>query len=224
MRIKISFLNLLIYCLYQCIYLHRMTEACQDHLPLISTLSSSIFLCLLLFFCVCVCAWVCVRRAHCCWPTVMWFEGNGGGSITYYAGCAWVASEVISVKFDYHGAPIQTSRHHNASPSVTHNEGVPVELVILVLVANSAPGFLTSQLLTAPNVLGFLKSQHFAPTKLNLLVRTFSIFCGSGDGCSCREKRVSPAEMQKQDGGRCSHGNSAVWTTGQVTSSCGNRV
>lgn len=71
---------------------------------------------------------------------------------TAVRGCA---SEVISVKFAYHGAPIQTSRHHNASPSVTHNEGVPVELVILLLVANSAPGFLTSQLLTAPNVRGF---------------------------------------------------------------------
>lgn len=116
---------------------------------------------------------------HCCWPPVMWFEGNCGGSITYYPGSngsAWVASEVISVRFAYHGAPIQTSRHHNASPSVTHNEGVPVELVILVLVANSAPGFLTSQLLTAPNVLGFLKSQHFALIKLNVLVRMFFYF------------------------------------------------
>lgn len=129
-------------------------------------MSPSRFLCV----CVCVCAWVCTRRAWCvnkrpiiATGPVMWFEGNCGGSIADYPGsngCAWVASEVISVKFASHGAPIQTSRHHNASPSVTHNEGVPVELVILVLVANSAPGFLTSQLLTAANVLGFLKSQH----------------------------------------------------------------
>lgn len=97
---------------------------------------------------------------------------------------------MISVKFAYHGAPIQTSRHHNASPSVTHNEGVPLELVILVLVANSAPAFLTSQLLTAPNVLGFSKSQHFAPIKLKRLVRMFSMFCGSGGRCSCREKHI----------------------------------
>lgn len=131
-------------------------------------------------FPVCVFGCVCVRRAWCKRAVIatglLWCglrEILCGGSITYYPGsngCPWVASEVISVKFAYHGAPIQTSRHHNASPSVTHNEGVPVELVISVLVANSAPGFLTSQLLTVPNVLGFLTSLHFASTKLNALV------------------------------------------------------
>lgn len=130
----------------------------------------------------CVCLGVCVRRAWCMNKRAIIVTGLlwcglreilCGGSITYYPGsngCAWVASEVISVKFAYHGAPIQTSRHRNASPSATHNEGVPVELVISVLVANSAPGFLTSQLLTVPNVLGFLTFLHFASTKLNALV------------------------------------------------------
>lgn len=92
---------------------------------------------------------------HCPWPAVMWFgEILCGGSGGYFPGsdsCAWVVSEMISVKFADSGAPIQTARHHNASPSVTHNDCVPLELVIFVFTANSAPGFLASQLLTASN-------------------------------------------------------------------------
>lgn len=64
---------------------------------------------------------------------------------------AWVASEVISVKFAYSGAPIQTARHRNTSPFVTHNDRVPLELVIFVFTANSVLGSLASQLLTASN-------------------------------------------------------------------------
>ena len=115
---------------------------------------------------VCVCArarvYVCVwngewkkEHRHSSWPVVMWFgEILCGGSGGYFPGSdsrAWVVSEVISVKFAYSGAPIQTARHHNASPSVTHNDCVPLELVIFDFAANSAPGFLTSQLLTASN-------------------------------------------------------------------------
>lgn len=92
---------------------------------------------------------------HSLGPVVMWFgEILCGGLGGYFPGsdnCAWVVSEVISVKFAYSGAPIQTARHHNASPSVTHNDCVPLELVIFVFTANSAPGFLASQLLTASN-------------------------------------------------------------------------
>lgn len=60
-----------------------------------------------------------------------------------------VASDVMSVKFAFGGAPIQTARHHNASPSATHNDCVPLELVILVFAANLALGFLSSLVLTA---------------------------------------------------------------------------
>lgn len=46
------------------------------------------------------------------------------------------------MKFAYSGAPIQTARHHNASPFVTHNDRVPLELVIFVFTANSVLGSL----------------------------------------------------------------------------------
>lgn len=89
-------------------------------------------------------------------PVVMWFgEILCGGSSGYFPGsdnCAWVVSEVrFSVKFDYSVDPIQTARHHNASSSVTHNDCVLLELVIFVFTSNSAPAFLTSQLLTGSN-------------------------------------------------------------------------
>lgn len=96
-----------------------------------------------------------LKLRHSLRPVVMWFgEILCGGLGGYFPGsdnCAWVVSEVISVKFAYSGAPFQTARHHNASPSVTHNDCVPLELVIFVFTANSAPGFLASQLLTASN-------------------------------------------------------------------------
>lgn len=93
------------------------------------------------------------EHCHSPWPVVMWFgEILCGGSDSFFPGSdshAWEVSKVISVKFAYSGAPIQTARHHNASPSVTHNDCVPLQLVIFVFTAKSAPGFLTSQLLTA---------------------------------------------------------------------------
>lgn len=92
---------------------------------------------------------------HSPWCVVMWFgEILCGGSGGYFPGSdrhAWVVSEVISVKFDYSGAPIQTARHHNASPSVTHNDCAPLEQVIFVFTANSALLFIASQLLTTSN-------------------------------------------------------------------------
>lgn len=95
------------------------------------------------------------EHRHSLWPVVMWFgEILCGGSGGFFPGSdshAWVVSEVISVKFAYSGAPFQTARHHNASPSVTHNDCVPLELVIFVFTVNSPLGFLTSQLLTASN-------------------------------------------------------------------------
>ena len=124
------------------------------NLPLIWTLFCSLCVCV----CVCVCVWNGEwkkEHRHSPWPVVMWFgEILCGGSGGYFPGSdsrAWVVSEVISVKFAYSGAPIQTARHHNASPSVTHNDCVPLELVIFDFAANSAPGFLTSQVLTASN-------------------------------------------------------------------------
>lgn len=92
---------------------------------------------------------------HSPWSVVMWFGeilcGGLGGYFPASDSCAWVASEVISVKFDYSVSQIQAARHHNASPSVTHNDRVPLELVISVFPASSAPVFLTSQLLTGFN-------------------------------------------------------------------------
>lgn len=87
--------------------------------------------------CQCVCEMVNEQeRRHSPWPVVMWFgEILCGGSGGYFPGSdsrAWVVSEVISVKFAYSGAPIQTARHHNASPSVTRNDRVPLELVIFI--------------------------------------------------------------------------------------------
>lgn len=133
----------------------RVAQICPPWSPSNSnTTPVSVFLC--------VCISVCLREMvneqehrHSPWSVVMWFgeilcEGSGG----YFPGSdsrAWVVSEVISVKFAYSGAPIQTARHHNASPSVTHNDCVPLELVIFVFAASSAPGHLASQLLTASN-------------------------------------------------------------------------
>lgn len=123
----------------------RVEELISTELPLIQTV---------------LCQFVCEmaneqEHRHSLWLVVMWFrEILCGGSGGYFPGSnsrAWVVSEVISVKFAYSGAPIQTARHHNASPSVTHNDCVPLELVIFVFTANSAPGFLASQLLTASN-------------------------------------------------------------------------
>lgn len=113
-----------------------------------------------ILFCQFVCEMVNEKECrHSPCTVVMWFGeilcGGSGGYFPASDGCAWVVSEVISVEFDYSVAPIQAARHHNASPSVTHNNCVPLELVIFVFTASSAPVFLTSQVLTGFNGLSF---------------------------------------------------------------------
>lgn len=113
----ITFLYLALLLLSGCL---EKAEPLPHSLPVIWTL-----------ICVCLCKIVNKQEdCHCPWPAVIWWEISCGGSGGYFPGsdgCSWVVNEVISVKFAYSGAPIQTARHHNASPSVTHNDCVPLE-------------------------------------------------------------------------------------------------
>lgn len=126
----------------------------------------------------------------------MWFdEILCGGSCSSFPWlwqqCVWVVSKVISVKFAYSGALIQTARHHNARSSVTHNDCVWLELVIFVSPARSVPCLAHRANADCISWLELLTFRHLFSYCMGDSCLDSFYLPGGSDGCASREWTVS---------------------------------